>query len=379
MIASIFSLSSKSEDLAVDLVFRTSKEYFGDMKQQLQPLASVDNFPAFRAEFARVFPSNMAPPKNSTAANGGTAVIDLTLDDEDQPPIQPVQPDLIDLTEDDSDELQPENQPLKAPSPPPHAERRFPGTAKQPPPIQPNASPARLTPVGTSPSQRAALENTLVLPMKDSPPPANRIGNGSSQDARPATRAFNPLPLNRSLADEEAGDNEEWSEADSPSRRPRGRPISPKSSTGTDSPLVTRFKHKMAQMKLVNEETRRDESPREVMARRSMSTEQHSQSQQPDIDALGNSLHIFQQRVLDDHAEATRWLLHDAKRLVEKRMPAFVDEVSPFASMQSIDIPNGQVFPEGATKVNVDTYVSTATLSHGLQELTMGRSTRRQK
>jgi hypothetical protein len=300
----------------------------------------------------------MTPPRNSTGINSTPAVhIDLTSDNEDEHYVW-------DLTG-DSPEPESENQPLKPPSP--QTESRHPAKAKQSLPIQPKSSPARSTPVETSQSQREILKNasgSLLPQPKFSPPSASGTQNDIGQAASRLDEGFIALPLNRSLADEDIEEDEEWpKDLDMPSKGSRSRPSSQKSfdhSTGTDSPLATRNKEKRARMKSAQDAPRRDESPREVMARRSMSTEQQSHIQQLDIAELEDSLNRFQQRVLDDHAETTRWLLLDSKRLVEERKPAFTDKVSPFASIQPVRTLDAEAIPEGTTKLKLDTFVSTA-------------------
>ena len=332
------------------------------MNRSLRPLASVDDFPAFRAGFARVFPSNMTPPGNNTGTNSTPAVhIDLTSDNEDEPFVW-------DLTG-DSPEPESENQPLKPPSP--ETESSHATGAKQSLPIQSKSPPARSTPVETSQSQSKILKNasgSLLPQPKFSPSSASGTQSDIGQAAPRLDEGFIALPLNRSLADEDIGEDDEWpNNLDTPSKRSRGRASSQKSfdhSTGTDSPLVTRNKEKRARMKNVQDGPRRDESPREVMTRRSMSIEQQSHIQQLEIAELEHSLNRFLQKVLDDHAETTRWLLLDSKRLVEERKSAFTDKVSPFASMQPVHTLDGEAIPEGTTKLKLDTFVSTATRSN---------------
>lgn len=125
-------------------------------------------------------------------------------------------------------------------------------------------------------------------------------------------------------------------------------------SIGTDSPLV-RYR-KRARLDDETSHSQRDESPREVMAWRSISTE-HQSDAQLDLDHLEEALVQLRQRVGDDHAETVKWLLHDAKRASDGRKSAFMDKVSPFASMTPVKAPPGPA-PDGMTKLRLDTYVS---------------------
>ena len=128
-------------------------------------------------------------------------------------------------------------------------------------------------------------------------------------------------------------------------------------SIGTDSPLATRIREKKAQRAQDHDLVRLPESPREVMARRSISRDKVLNIQQPNVVELEKKLIGFQQRVHADHAETVKWLLHDARRATAERRVSFVDDICPFASMRPVNAPAGQT-PEGTTLLRIDTLVS---------------------
>lgn len=260
-----------------------------------------------------------------------------------------------------------------------------PSQARNSLPIQSKPSSARFSPAERSQHRRTSLGNPALLPpAKFSPPSASQTRNGTtitllsqvggSQSiisnggllAEDAEDDDDIIPLNPRVVVEdveEADDQEEGGpgDRDTPSKRSsRGDQSSQKSfdrSVGTDSPLLTYHRMKRSRINTEISRSQRDESPREVMARRSTSTELQSHVQQLDIDQLEEDLHQFRQRMHDDHAETVKWLLHDAKRASDRRRSAFMDEISPFASMTPVKGTPG-LAPDGMTQLKLDTYVS---------------------
>lgn len=297
--------------------------------------------------------------------------IDLTLDDDTQPRENSAQGSpvsgVIDLTGDLSSES--ESNILDPESSLP----RFPNNASHSLSIQAEPSSSRSTPIETSLQLSTVLENPSGLPIsptKLSPPSTSGIRNEPTQTLPSQVERAQNISRNKNVIDEYSSEEEEEEEQeedpggrDTPSKRTsRGRPSSQKSfdqSVGTDSPLATRHKEKKSRLNNEYDGTRRGESPRAVMARRSLSMDQQSRAPQPNIVELEDSLYQSQQRVLDDHAETVRWLLHDAKRAVERTKSVFMDNVSPFASMQPVTALPGPE-PEGMNTLKLDTFVSSA-------------------
>jgi hypothetical protein len=152
---------------------------------------------------------------------------------------------------------------------------------------------------------------------------------------------------------------------DTPSKRSRGRPRSRKSSSlsvGTDSPIATRYRQRNERAYNGNEGHRRDESPRDTLARLSPSTAEQLPLQDSQMLDLETSLQQLHHKMLNNHGETVRWLLFDAKRNSERTQSAFMDQVSPFASMQPIDIPPSEPVPEGTSRLRLNIHVSTVTL-----------------
>jgi hypothetical protein len=314
--------------------------------QRLQLLEFVEDLVSFRPALARALPLRMAPPTNND-------LIDLTKDDESEGSRY------IDLTADSPEPGKNALRPARTPEP------RFPGRARQSLPIQSRTSSSRSTPIETSHHLRHVLKITSGPPPANFlPPTANQTRNDTTRVIPSQVERVQSIPQNQRVIEDDVdegkhkvAEEEEYvgDFATSSKQPPRGRPSSQKS-FGTDSPLATRIRG--SRLNNDNDSPRREESPREVMARRSLSTDLQPHSQQLDLVELEDSLHQFQQRVFDDHAETVKWLLHDAKRAAAGTKSAFLDKVSPFASMQSVSALPGPA-PDGMTKLNLDTYVST--------------------
>jgi histone-lysine N-methyltransferase EZH2 len=131
---------------------------------------------------------------------------------------------------------------------------------------------------------------------------------------------------------------------------------SPDQSVGTDSPLATRIREKRSRVDYEESQPPRDKSPREAMARRK-SIDQQSHVQQPSFVEIKNALGQLQQTVLDDHAEAVKWLLHDARKSTMGTKSPFMDTVSPFASMKPVIAPPELMLGKKSV-LQIDTYVS---------------------
>lgn len=160
---------------------------------------------------------------------------------------------------------------------------------------------------------------------------------------------------------DEEGEEANPEELETPSKGPfgvdRNSQKSFDQSFGTDSPIAIRSRERKSRRDTEKGRIQRDESPRDVMAQRSISTDQQSNGQQLDIDKLEEDLIQFRQRVHDDHAETVKWLLHDAKRASDGRKSAFMDKVSPFASMTTVKA-SPALSPNGMTTLKLDSYVS---------------------
>ena len=212
-------------------------------------------------------------------------------------------------------------------------------------------------------------------PTKFSPPSASRTLNKATQflpSEKGRARAIHQSE--KAVQDDDRQDGEEVESLGDPctpsKRLSRGRPSSQRSvdkSVGTDSPLAQRYKEKRSRRENGNDTIRRNESPTEVMARRSVSTSQRSNPRQLDIADFEESLQRFEQEVLDNHAETVRWLLHDARRAVSRTKSVFMDKTSPFSSMEPVDALPAAA-PEGAIRLKMDTFVSRELLSTLLRD-----------
>ena len=102
-------------------------------------------------------------------------------------------------------------------------------------------------------------------------------------------------------------------------------------SIGSSSLLVSRLKQKLSTSKL--------------------------KGNHPSISSLEDSLHGFEEGMREDHALTVRWLLNDSKEAVVEAKPLFMDKVSPFAGMKSVQVLPGEVVPSGMTTLKLDSYV----------------------
>ena len=187
--------------------------------------------------------------------------------------------------------------------------------------------------------------------------------NGLEDRDTPSRQASRGVPLPQAGSEDadvlEEQDSLQSSEKGS-ERSPR-LDLSPQKSfdrsTGTDSPLATRIRGEKARKAQEENRARRAESPREVMARRSRSTDQDSNVHYQNIVDLEERLNEFQQRVHDDHAETVKWLLHDARRVSTQSVSPFIDDICPFTSMKPVNALSEQAFKE-MTKLKMETIVS---------------------
>jgi hypothetical protein len=315
-------------------------------------------------------------------ASSSNTFIDLTEDEDFGRIMSADEP--IDLTGPDSPTLQPQNGSTYPPlrpqnylsySPPPEPRDtalkpesippEIPRSVKKSLPIQAKSSSARSSPIEKSRPPRTSLDNTEVLlpQAKFAPPPASRVQIDRTQVLPSQDLGARSFPLKQRVIVEDVEDDDDDSpgDGDTTLKRPsRGDPSPQKSydlSFGTDSPLIQKKKPRID-----NEDSRprRVDSPREVMMRRSISTDQNSHVQQPNIVELEESLEELQQRVYDDHAETVKWLLHDARRATANTKSAFTNRDSPFAQMTPVNAPPGPA-PDGMAKLKVDTLVSITT------------------
>ena len=226
------------------------------------------------------------------------------------------------------------------------------------------------------PRERAS---DIVAPSPDptSQASSNLIGKATSSskpvEASPSAR---PPPKDQILPDEHKplSENEENSSSESDSqeapiesskRSSRSNHRSQRSipdSIGSSSPLLKRLEAQRRNAPLPSNPRKRDESPRDVIARHNLSKENGREALNPrkphTITSLEESLRAFQQNMKDIHALTVRHLLRDAREAEAAREQLFVDAASPFGSLKGIQLePKAQV-PKGAYAEELDSYVS---------------------
>jgi hypothetical protein len=82
---------------------------------------------------------------------------------------------------------------------------------------------------------------------------------------------------------------------------------------------------------------------------------------EPDQEIIAKIEHFlidFQQKMLNDHATTARWMLHDARRAVKSSKPKCVDQKSPFASSNSVEVPLGTSLPDSVPLIKMESNVS---------------------
>ena len=248
----------------------------------------------------------------------------------------------IDLVSDD-------DEPTRSPN-----SRHTPGS-KEPSSVPPPQASQSILPIRNPTPQRAVNASPLRPSssgpkVKFSPPSASKAQHITPQKTR---RSFvedgfrPPPPLDPDESDDvdeeepiPISQNRRASPA-TPSKSSRSHHGSQKSSdaftVGTDSPLETRVK---PHLRKKDQQFHRNESPREVMARRSKSVET-SRNPPPSIQELEQSLKEFEKEMKEDHARDARWLLSDAQDAVEETQKfgsKFIIDDLPFASLKGVQL-----------------------------------------
>lgn len=137
----------------------------------------------------------------------------------------------------------------------------------------------------------------------------------------------------------------------------------PDSTVNSSSPLLVRLKEKQLKNGQSTSDSRpRNESPRDVMSRHSLSKRKEREPLKPQetqtVQQLEQSLREFEQDMKEVHALTVRNLLHDAREAEAEREHLFVDAVSPFASLKCIQLEPKDPIPKGAYAEKLDSYVS---------------------
>lgn len=78
---------------------------------------------------------------------------------------------------------------------------------------------------------------------------------------------------------------------------------------------------------------------------------------------IEKKLQRFLSETRDGHAMTVRWLLYDARRDNKRPQPVWQDKESPFASLQPVQIQQGESAPPGTTELRMETLVC---LTHGI-------------
>ena len=207
------------------------------------------------------------------------------------------------------------------------------------------------------------LENRLKQDQRNEPSSSNRH-----------TPRRNPRDSTPQLSVEEDEEDEDAqnlpSSPGTPSKQAssRGHPRSQKStdlSIGSSSPLITRLKQRRNSKQINGTSKARSISPREVMTRRSLSSE-HAPNREPITqEGLETSLERFESKLKDDHAFGMKWLLQDVRETVADRKSAFFKSpfiekggCSPWAFKQGIQVRPGQEIGRGSHVDKLDSFVS---------------------
>jgi hypothetical protein len=132
----------------------------------------------------------------------------------------------------------------------------------------------------------------------------------------------------------------------------RGHRSSQKStdfSISSSSPLIARLQQRRNSMKINDTTKPRSQSPREVISRRSMSSEHTSHAQPPTLEELEKSLEEFESKLRDDHALGMRWLLQDVREIAAGRELSFLEApfvdkgaFTPWASKRGVQVRTGE-------------------------------------
>ncbi|TVY40954.1 Histone-lysine N-methyltransferase [Lachnellula occidentalis] len=165
-----------------------------------------------------------------------------------------------------------------------------------------------------------------------------------------------------------------------PSKRSSRKSLRPHRSSipdsiGSPSPNFARLRNTQYTRRDPRE---RDESPREVMARRNLPKEKIGEGlnppNTPTIQSLEESLRSFEQDMNDMHALSVKHLLRDAREAEGAREQLFVDAVSPFGSLKGIQLEPKTPLPKEAYVQQLDSYIVKGKSSNNNSKLTKSRS-----
>ncbi len=223
--------------------------------------------------------------------------------------------------------------------------------------------------------ERPSLNQTCSPKIKVSPqtlesqPKQHPRSDPSSSNRHRPRR--NPHASTPQLSEEEEEDDQDDSPfPSSPSKQASscGPPKSQKStdlSISSSSPLITRLQQRRNSKQINGTAKARSQSPREVMARRSLSSEHASDREPITQEGLETSLERFESKLKDDHALGMKWLLQDVRETVADRKSAFFKSPfiekggsSPWAFKQGVQIRPGQEIGRGAHVDKLDSFVS---------------------
>lgn len=130
------------------------------------------------------------------------------------------------------------------------------------------------------------------------------------------------------------------------------------SSIGTSSPLVTRYKTKIAKEKTEAFLSQGSGGSRTDDEIKSTPVGAHTTSdQQLQVSQFEQTLHGLRARMREDHAVTVRWLLQDAKDVIKANPPRFMQKTSPFASLGSLERAPGEIVPPGHVVTRMENYV----------------------
>lgn len=134
----------------------------------------------------------------------------------------------------------------------------------------------------------------------------------------------------------------------------------------SSSPMALRLKERRsrdAQSKSMS--GKQFKVPREKTPRRTISVDRVSEPPKArktyTASLLEESLCSCEQNMKNVHSLTVRHLLHDAREAEAMREQLFVDTVSPFGSLQCIQLQPNHPVRKGAYAENIDSYVSQAT------------------
>jgi len=222
---------------------------------------------------------------------------------------------------------------------------------------------------GSSPQLKASPQS-IQNQRKETPPskrqvPRQDVSNSTPQlesdededDIVPMSQSFQPSPSTPSKQVS--------------SRGLRGSQKSTEFSIGSSSPLIARLQQRRNSLRINDNAKPRSQSPREVMSRRSPSSEHVSHEQPPTLEELEKSLEGFESRLKSDHALGMRWLLQDVREIAADRKSSFFEApfvhqgtFSPWASKSGVQVRPGDAVGDAPHIDRLDSFVSSQILSY---------------